>query len=146
MSEVLLFPAVGLSQGYLWSGVKQCHHLHDKILIYIEWEQDFILDFWQRFLSPLEADWVGSAGTQFSENQDIQDFPKSTVSVPLLQCLGKIAFVTFSSHQTPAAALLLTVVLPQISVSASETNTGFQQYCGGFIMCFIHRFQDALQR
>jgi len=89
---------------------------------------------------------VGSAGTQRSENQDIQDSPKSTVSLPLLHCLDKIAFITFSSHQTPAESLLHMVVVSQISCSASETCTGFQQYRGVFIMYFIHRFQDALQR
>ena len=90
---------------------------------------------------------MGSAGTQLSENQDIQDFPKSTVSLPLLQCLDKTAFITFSSHQTPAESLLLhTIVVSQISLSASETYTGFQQYHAVFIMYFIHRFQDALQR
>lgn len=89
---------------------------------------------------------MGSAGTERSENQDIQDFPKSTVSLPLLQCLDKIAFITFSSHQNPAESLLHTVVVSQISFSASETYTGFQQYRGGFIMYSIHRFQDALQR
>lgn len=89
---------------------------------------------------------MGSTGTQLSENQDIQDLPKSTVSLPLLHCFDKIAFITFSSHQTPAESLLHTVVVSQISFPASETYTGFQQYRGGFIMYFIHRFQDALQR